>query len=151
MADIVHRIEVAAAPEAVHRLVSSGPGFQGWWAEDVVAKPDGTVELGFFDRATVYRLRPAGAEPGRRAVWEVETGQEWKGTRIVFELVPQGATTLLRFTHGGWQSASDFFLSCNTTWGELMNRLKAAAEGKSPGPLFKTGSHGVTSSDWLAK
>ena len=137
MPDIIHRIEVAAAPDAVYRLVSGGPGFQAWWAEDVVAKPDGTVELGFFDRSTVYRLRPIGAEPGRKAAWKVETGQEWNGTRIVFDLAQQGATTLLRFTHGDWQRASDFFLSCNTTWGELMYRLKAAAEGKNPGPLFR--------------
>ena len=136
MADIVHSIGVSAAPDAVYRLVSNGPGFRAWWAEDVVSKADGRVELGFFDRTTVYRLRPSGAEPGRRAAWEVETGQEWKGTHIVFELVPQGATTLLRFTHGGWQRASDFFVSCNTTWGGLMFRLKAAAEGKTPGPLF---------------
>jgi hypothetical protein len=27
-------------------------------------------------------------------------------------------------------------MNCNTTWGELMYRLKAAAEGKSHSPLF---------------
>ena len=34
------------------------------------------------------------------------------------------------------QSDADYFVACNTTWGELMLRLKAAAEGKNPGPLF---------------
>jgi len=29
-----------------------------------------------------------------------------------------------------------YFISCNTTWGELMYRLKAAAEGKTVAPLF---------------
>jgi hypothetical protein len=43
----------------------------------------------------------------------------------------------LHFTHGGWRSESAYFISCNTTWGELMYRLKAVAEGKSPGPLFR--------------
>jgi hypothetical protein len=43
---------------------------------------------------------------------------------------------LLRFTHGGWRDATDYFTRCNTTWGELMYRLKAVAEGKAPGPLF---------------
>jgi hypothetical protein len=43
---------------------------------------------------------------------------------------------VLRFTHAGWAAATDYFFSCNTTWGALMMRLKAAAEGKSPGPLF---------------
>jgi hypothetical protein len=36
----------------------------------------------------------------------------------------------------GWRSETDYFLNCNTTWGELMYRLKSAAEGKPRGPLF---------------
>ena len=44
---------------------------------------------------------------------------------------------MLRFTHAGWRAEYDYFLSCNTTWGELMFRLKSAAEGKSCGPLFR--------------
>jgi hypothetical protein len=68
--------------------------------------------------------------------WHCETGQEWKGTRITFRIEADKSGTLLRFTHAGWQSASDYFVSCNTAWGELMYRLKAVAEGKAPGPLF---------------
>lgn len=136
MADIVHRIDVAAAPAALYPFVSGGAGFRAWWAEDVVEKPDGLTELGFFGRATVYRLRPLGREAGRRAEWRCESGDEWGGTRLVFELEARASTTLLRFTHAGWARASEYFESCNTTWGTLMYRLKACAEGRTPGPLF---------------
>lgn len=138
--DIVHSIGISARPDVLFPLISSGPGFQEWWAEDVVVMPDGAVELGFFSRATVYRLRAVGRETARKAVWECETGQEWSGTRLAFELEVQGATTLTRFTHSGWRRATDFFVSCNTTWGGLMFRLKAAAEGRAPGPLFLANS-----------
>jgi len=37
---------------------------------------------------------------------------------------------------GGWRSETENFMNCNTTWGELMYRLMAVAEGKSRGPLF---------------
>ena len=140
MPDIVHSIGVSRKPDVLFPLVSSGSGFQAWWAQDVVVKPDGAVELGFFGRATVYRLRAIGLEPTRKAVWECETGQEWTGTRLVFDLEAQSATTLVRFTHAGWARASEFFVSCNTTWGGLMFRLKAAAEGRAPGPLFLASS-----------
>lgn len=60
--------------------------------------------------------------------------------RLVFELEGAGGGTLVRFTHAGWQSESDYFVSCATVWGELMFRLKAAAEGKPRGPLFLQGS-----------
>ena len=65
-----------------------------------------------------------------------ETGAEWSGTHLVFRLEGRGGGTLVRFTHAGWQSETDYFVSCNTTWGELIFRLKSAAEGKSRGPLF---------------
>ena len=136
MADIVHSIEVAAAPEAIYPLVSTGPGFRAWWAEDVVMTSDGRVELGFFGRATVYRLHAISREAGAKVEWQIESGQEWAGTRLVFELEPRKAATLVRFEHAGWAAATEYFVSCNTTWGGLMFRLRAAAEGKAPGPLF---------------
>lgn len=139
MPDIVHSLEVASATDALFPLVSSGPGFQAWWAEDVTVGPGGSVELGFFGRATVYRLRAVTLEDKRRAVWQCESGEEWNGTRLVFELEPRKAATLVRFTHAGWARATEYFVSCNTTWGALMYRMKAAAEGRAPGPLFLAG------------
>ena len=53
-----------------------------------------------------------------------------------FRLEPVQEGTLVRFVHSGWRDRSEYFTSCNTTWGALMFRLKAAAEGKAPGPLF---------------
>jgi hypothetical protein len=66
MPDIHHRIEISAAAGAVYALVSSGHGFARWWAADVTAGADGPVELGFFRRATVYRLTPEELKPGSR-------------------------------------------------------------------------------------
>ena len=142
MPDIRHLIEIAAPPEVVWPLVSTGPGFAQWWAADVVTSPGeaGLVELGFFNRTTVYRLRAASLRPAEVADWRCETGQEWAGTRLVFALSGRGAKTQLRFQHADWHEATDYFVSCNTTWGELMFRLKAAAEGKAPGPLFLAAS-----------
>jgi hypothetical protein len=67
------------------------------------------------------------------------TATRWGGTRIALRLEARAAGTVLRSTHEGWRSETDYFVSCNTTWGELMFRLKSAAEGKSRGPLFRAG------------
>ena len=135
MADILHSIPVSATAEVVYALVSTASGFAKWWAEDVV-EAGGGVELGFFNRATTYRLRREIDQPPKRAEWACETGAEWIGSRLVFQIEPSGRETLVRFSHAGWASQTDYFTSCNTTWGELMYRLKAAAEGTSRGPLF---------------
>jgi hypothetical protein len=135
MADIRHAIQIAARPEAVYLLCATARGFEQWWAADVTER-DGVVELGFFNRTTIYRLRRQTANPPYLVEWVCETGNEWEGTQIIFRLEAAGSNTMLRFFHKGWQSETDYFISCNTTWGELMFRLKGAAEGKSPGPLF---------------
>jgi len=137
MADIRHSILIDAPAERVRSLVISAAGFSEWWAADSSGTEDGAAELGFFNKSTVYRLRLE-SQPAQEILWRCETGEEWNGTRLRFALTDSGPTTTLRFMHEGWANETDYFTSCNTTWGELMYRLKAAAEGKSRGPLFLT-------------
>jgi hypothetical protein len=136
MPDIRHAIPIDAPPDRLTELVSSPDGFTAWWAEDVtlVAGAD-TVELGFFDRTTIYRLVRV-ADPNAIR-WHCETGQEWAGTDLVFTLQPKGKQTQLEFAHERWADATPYFVSCNTTWGHLMFRLKEAAEHRADArPLF---------------
>ena len=140
MPDIRHLIHIAAPAEAIFELVSTPDGFARWWAEDVELGPGGLVRLGFFDRQTVYALRAETMLRPIRAGWCCESGQQWSGTHLVFMHQRKGAETLLHFSHTSWREESDHFTLCNTTWGELMYRLKATAEGKCPGPLFLKGS-----------
>ena len=137
MPDICHLITIETAPDIIYPFVASPAGLRQWWAEDVTT-PDatGTVELGFFSRATVYRLQPVDLQADRTARWACTTGKEWQGTTIETRLEPSGAGTRLRFTHAGWREATEYFTACNTTWGALLFRLKAVAEGRSRGPLF---------------
>jgi uncharacterized protein YndB with AHSA1/START domain len=137
MPDIKHAIQIAAEPNTVHPLVASADGFMRWWAADVTAdKSTGQVDLGFFSRATVYGLKPVQIAGPREVHWLCNSGKEWNGTRLLFDLAEQKGQTVLRFSHAGWVAETDYFVMCNTTWGELMYRLKSAAEGKNPGPLF---------------
>jgi len=135
LADIRHSIQIAAPPQAVYPLIAGGAGMAQWWAEDIAEAGDG-IAIGFFARDTVYRLRRQADEPPHHAAWLCDTGKEWSGTRLIFRVDPAGAGSLLRFTHADWQAETDYFVSCTTVWGELMFRLKAAAEGKPRGPLF---------------
>src|SRR5687767_1678856 len=139
MPEINHLVNIGRQPEVVFPLVAESRGFAQWWAEDVFEEIGDWASLGFFDRATVYRLHRGEVIPNERVIWNCESGTEWKDTRLVFELLARGNTTILRFCHAGWHEDSESFRMCNTTWGELMYRLKAAAEGKNRGPLFRAG------------
>jgi len=135
MAQIKLSISIDAPAEKVYPLVATARGFTQWWAADVT-ESDGVVALGFFKRATVYRLQLTRSVECRTAEWRCLSGYEWADTRILFELLESNGKTLLRFFHADWKDETDYFVACTTTWGELVFRVKAAAEGKSPGPLF---------------
>ncbi|HET9401178.1 MAG TPA: SRPBCC domain-containing protein [Candidatus Acidoferrales bacterium] len=135
MAQIRHSITIDASQEKVYPLVSTAKGFSKWWAADATEK-GGIVELGFFKRATVYQLELTKNVPPNEVEWACLSGQEWKGTRIRFSMSSGSGKTIVKFTHADWKAETDYFVSCTTTWGELMFRLKGVAEGKSPGPLF---------------
>ena len=138
MPSIRHSIPIDASPERIFPLLSSGRGFSQWWAADVTEDvPRGVVSLGFFNRTTIYNLQPAQIVEPKQVEWACQSGEEWNGTKLIFSLEQQKkGGTLLRFSHADWRAETDYFVACTTTWGELMFRLKAAAEGKTPGPLF---------------
>ncbi|MGH7591376.1 MAG: hypothetical protein ACREL2_08030 [Gemmatimonadales bacterium] len=138
MPDIRHQVQIGATPKAIYPLISSAEGFGRWWAADVrhTSGAAAVIELGFFGRHTVFRLRPQTFLAPNQTSWQCESGEEWAGTSITFVVAPQATGSVLRLTHGGWAAESDGFTAANTTWGALLHRLRAVAEGRELGPLF---------------
>ncbi len=137
MPDLMHQIPIEAPPDKVYAALATQDGLRGWWTADTVAgsRVGGRAEFGFDRRSVVFRMTIEELEPGQRVVWSCHGDHdEWRGTRLTWEMLPQGGNTLLKFTHAGWREASDFFATCNSTWGELMYRLKNYVEGRNPGP-----------------
>ncbi len=98
--------------------------------------PAGSVELGFFNRATSYRFRPVSLVAPRQAHWHCETGKEWSGTNLLFDLKPDGAKTALRFTHADWQAETDYAVSCTTVWGGIDVSPEGRRGRKNSGPAL---------------
>jgi uncharacterized protein YndB with AHSA1/START domain len=139
MADMRHAIEIEAPPEKVYEALTTSEGLRSWWTGDsqAEAKVGSVAEFGFFNRETVFRMQIDKLRPKKRVVWSCVGGpDEWVGTVLTWVLSRDGEGTKLRFKHGKWRSTKGAFAHCNSTWGALMYRLKAYAEGKSPGPHF---------------
>jgi predicted ester cyclase/uncharacterized protein YndB with AHSA1/START domain len=141
----VHEIGIAAPAEVVFELLSTQAGLRRWWTDAVVAAPKlGHVNrFGFGDGSVEMPFRVDHHEAPRSLAWTCIEGDrvppDWPGTRLVATLMPQtDGTTRLRFAHEGWQPNATSFALCNTTWGELMHRLRAVAVGGQPGPHFRT-------------
>src|SRR5689334_18501991 len=137
MVDLTHQIWIQAPPDKVYAAIATAAGLRSWWTADSRAddRAGGKAEFGFDRRGTVFRMDIDTLTPDRRVVWRC-TGDpdEWNGTVLTWDLAPEKTGTTLRFTHGHWKALTDFCASCNTTWGELLHRIKGYVEGRNPGP-----------------
>jgi hypothetical protein len=67
--------------------------------------------------------------PDRKVVWDVldadlsftEDKGEWKGTKIIFDVVRDGDQTEMRFTHLGLVPGFECFAACSKGWGYYIN------------------------------
>jgi uncharacterized protein YndB with AHSA1/START domain len=140
MAELRHQIPINAAPEKVYAALSTQAGLRGWWTLDATAdeKVGGKAEFGFDNRQTIFRMNIEKLEPGKQVVWSCHGEQpEWIGTILTWDIRREGNITMLRFTQGGWKSMSEMYAMCNSSWGELVHRLRDYAEGKNPGPHWR--------------
>ncbi len=137
MAEIKHQIPINASPEKVYAALATQEGLRGWWTADSIAdkKVGGKAEFGFDKREMVFRMTIEKLDPNKAVVWNCHGDHpEWDGTTLTWTIAREGNATMLRFAQSGWKSVSDFCATCNSTWGELMYRLKNYVEGKNPGP-----------------
>ncbi|HUA74242.1 MAG TPA: SRPBCC domain-containing protein [Solirubrobacteraceae bacterium] len=134
MAEILHRVSIAAAPGEVHDLIATTEGIERWWTGRNV---DGGTAVG--ERLALYFSRGdspsavmevVGDTPEEIAWRCVDGPEDWRETRITFTLKPSpdGSTTLL-FEHAGWREANEFMAGCSTNWGAYLASLKSGAEG----------------------
>jgi hypothetical protein len=99
------------------------------------------AEFGFEKRQVVFRMTIDRLDPAQRVVMRCHGDHpEWNNTTLSWDLVKSESDkrpTTLRFTHSGWRELSDYCIGCNSMWGNLMFRLKDAAEGNGRGPQWK--------------
>ena len=139
MADLLHEIFVNAPAEKVYAAIATQKGLRLWWTADttIEERVGGSAVFGFDKRATVFRMKVEELAPSRRVVLSCHGDiEEWKGTRLAWEIVPQDRGSSVQFRHANWREATHLFAICNSSWGELMHRLRDYSEGKNRGPLW---------------
>jgi uncharacterized protein YndB with AHSA1/START domain len=140
MAEIRHLIPIEAPPSKVYAALATQAGLSAWWTADSVAedKVGGKAEFGFEAKAVTFRMSIETLDPPRRVVWKCHgDNPEWNGTTLTWRIEPKDGGSLLHFTQSGWREMTDNVAMCNSTWGELMYRLKGYAEGHNPGPHWR--------------
>ncbi len=130
MANIHHRVGIAASADEIYEMLTTNEGLAKWWTNDV----SGAGEVG-----SIIEFRFGGGGPdfivtklikNQLVVWQ-HSGtipEEWMGTEISFLLEADQNQTFINFSHSNWKEATDFMAHCSTKWGVFMLSLKDALE-----------------------
>ena len=132
--------EVEQTPDEVFRAITD---VRGWWTGDVTGGTDNVGDEFTYRYADVHNSRQQVTDlvPGHRVAWRVLDADlafagdphEWVGTEIVFDIVPAGQRTELRFAHRGLMPELDCFDNCSATWnffiGTSLKRRITTGEG----------------------
>lgn len=99
---------------------------RAWWSGDIEGHTDRLGAEFTYRYGDMHWSRQKITElsPGRKVVWHVEDGRlnfvsdktAWNGTDIVFDIVPRGDKTELRFTHVGLLEAEECYQDCSSAW-----------------------------------
>lgn len=136
MVDILHRVGINASPRAVYEALTNLDRLSSWWTNDTTGETGigGVIHFQFGDRG-FFDMKVLELEPEKRVVWEVIEGpKEWIGTKVVWDLKPQGEGTTILFKQQGWREPVEFMHHCSTKWASFLFSLKAHLESGKGGP-----------------
>ena len=132
--DILHRVGIKSAPDAVYRALTTRDGLAAWWTDRTEGDGpvgglfqfrfvDGDVDIGGFD------IKVLELQPDRQVLWQVVGGpDEWIGTRISWDIRQEGDYAIVMFRHQDWREPVEFMHHCSTKWAIFLMSLKALVE-----------------------
>jgi uncharacterized protein YndB with AHSA1/START domain len=130
MESIRHYLEIKSPAGKVYKAITEEDGLKSWWTDDVIANPEkGSIAEFRFGDQYHDKMRITNLTKNKNIQWVCIAGhEEWLDTEFIFDLEERAGKTILRFVHGKWREATDFFGHCNYHWGWYMTSLKEYCE-----------------------
>ena len=137
MAEINHRVGIAAAASEVYKALTTDEGLSSWWTTDTTGAGDVGSIIHFRFNGAGPDFEVAELQPDKLVRWRHsgEMPGDWMGTEVSLELSNDGTQTFVRFRHSHWKEASDFMAHCSTKWAVFLLSLKEAIETGSGEPF----------------
>jgi uncharacterized protein YndB with AHSA1/START domain len=140
---VLHPLDIAAEPATVFQAITTYDGEAGFWTSNNDLEPTvgSTARFGFRGAHVDAKMRIDALDPDKQVRWtNLGDFPYWTGTTITWELAtgPEGAGTRLLFRHAGWPDdyPEQEFASVNFVWGQVLARLKGYCETGRPQPFF---------------
>lgn len=113
-------------PKAAKEVFDAIRDVKSWWVGDVTGDANKVGSEFTYKYKDFHTSTQKVTEliPGKKVVWHVEDAvlsftkdkKEWKGTDIVFEILPEGDQTQIKFTHKGLTPEVECFEACSGGW-----------------------------------
>lgn len=118
MPHVAFDFPIAVPSSRVFEAVSTPAGLDAWWTLRAKGTPEeGAIYELHFGEAYDWRGRVTGCAPGTAFELEITRATpDWSGTRVRFELAPQGASTRVQFRHEGWRNETKHFRTTAYCW-----------------------------------
>lgn len=122
--DYSKTITINATPDAVHKALAKDISL--WWSEELVVQGS-SFTIGFGEtKKTFTTILPASTEDGFEITWDCTAANllhpdvgnpgEWVGTRIIWDVQPDGETTNVTLTHVGLNEGLQCHDICVRGW-----------------------------------
>ena len=101
MAEILHKISINAPPDRVYEALSTIDGLANWWTSTTSGESASGKSITFRFGEHDVVMRVSALEPGKRVAWEcTKSAAEWVGTKLTFDLTPDGGGSGRGFAQG---------------------------------------------------
>lgn len=121
-------ITVNQTPAEVFAAVTN---VRGWWSRTIVGNSENQGDEFIFEVPGVHHSTQKLVEvvPNKRIVWLVteanmtfiKQADEWVGTKMIFDISPEGDKTKLTFTHDGLMPKNECYKFCMPSWEQYIN------------------------------
>lgn len=100
-----------------------------WWHGEpgVIGKTDKLGDVFTYQYGDTHLSTQKVTElvPGKKIVWDIidatlsftKDTKEWKGTKVIFEIIKKGDKTAVHFTHVGLVPNFECYKDCSNAWG----------------------------------
>jgi uncharacterized protein YndB with AHSA1/START domain len=137
MAEIRHRVGIAAAAESVYEALTTTEGIASWWWEDARgdARVTGRLECYYGDSPMVVMEIDEERSKERVSWCCVQGPEEWMDTTVTFDIRSSSEETVVTLAHAGWREQTDLMGQSSTKWALYLVGLKRLMEGGAATPF----------------
>jgi uncharacterized protein YndB with AHSA1/START domain len=130
MPDIIHQFPINAPVEKVFDAISTPDGLDSWWTLRCAAdaKEGSEYQLYFGEEYDWRAIASVVDRPRRFELGVTAADDDWKDSRLIFELMADGPATTVKFRHMGWPVANEHFCISSFCWAMYLRLLKRFVE-----------------------